>query len=295
MNRLDKIDVLWRLNTLLPNHASEHIRIFHQLENESSAWSTYSPLEFKTRVDLRLEALCRNFREENVSAFDARRRDCDSVVISDGFGGRHVLYEHEPISRAEVLRQTADIVLDFNLETEKRDEKVYVNLTPYHSEKKFTIGTLEHSWFPYFKRLHRGLFLKDNERMFVRTTKEVNHFGKTVPREVPVISIAAANKYGVPNYDDVLLSAETVNTNQLDLTFANIRIPSLERTKNTIRQNEDLLKKSVCGQDDSRVWDKSAFEWGDGPVRPKGEGPNSDLSRVDLINSDHSDEIDLRD
>jgi len=289
MNRLDKIDALWRLQTLLPNHASEHIRIFHQLENESAAWSTYSPLEFKTKVALRLEAICKN-----VSFFDTR--SSDGVEVSNGFGGRYVLYEYEPISRAEVLRRTADIVLDFNLELDNtRDNGIYVNLTRYHSEGRFTAAVIERGWLSDFKRLHRGFFLKDNERLYVRTVKVVDRSGKTVRKEVPVISIAASAKYGVPNFDEVLTTAETINTNPLDLTFANIRIPALERSANTIRQNEDLLKKSVCGQDDSRVWDKSAFEWGDGPVRPKGEGPNSDLSRVDLINSDHSDEIDLRD
>ena len=228
MNRLDKIDALWRLQTLLPNHASEHIRIFHQLENESSAWSTYSPLEFKTKVALRLEAICRNFRDESVSGMDARRRE---AMTDSTFWWDELSAPPRAVTRADVLKWTASLVLDFNLELEPRDNGLYINLTRFHSEGKFIVGVIEHSWLPDFKRLHKGLFLKDDRELYVRTTKEINRFGKTIPREVPVISIAASAKYGMPAYDEILLTAHTINTNSLDLTFANIKVPSLDERR----------------------------------------------------------------
>jgi len=278
MNLLDKFDTLARLHNLLPNQASEHLRIFRQLENQSAAWSTYSLEEFNTNVDLRLEALCRECRDENLSLIDARRRE----AMEDSWLNK-LISNPRSITRDEVLRWTASASIDFNIECDKRNEKVYVNLTRFNSLSRFTVGIIEYSWLADFKRLHRGLFLKNDERLYVRTTREVNHFGKLKRREIPVISIAASAKYGVPNYDEVLTTAETVNTNHLDLTFDNIRIPSLERTQQTARKNEALLKKSVCGLDTSRVWDKSwdvveksGVAWGNGPVRPQGESPDSD-------------------
>jgi hypothetical protein len=271
MNQLDKFDTLIRLHTLLPNHALEHARIFRQLENESAAWSTYPQEEFKARVDVRLEALCRDCRERNVSTITLRRREANSDSYLDRYFG---FTDNRPVSRADALKWTAGIALDFNLELDAQGEKVYVNITRFHSEGKFTIATIEKSWLPDFKRLHRELFLKDDARLYVRSTSE-NRLGKIRRREVPVISVAASAKYSIKVFDEVLLTAETINSNSLDLTFDNIRIPSLERTERTARMNEKLLTDSVKeGLDTSRVWDKSTFEWGD-VVRPEGTGPDS--------------------
>lgn len=279
MNTLDKFDILIRIHKLLPNHASEHARVFRQLENAAAAWSTCLPEAFKTRVEVRLEALCRDVRERNVSTLTLRRRD----AMSDSYLDRYFGFEdNRAISRADVLKWTADIALDFNLELDARGEKVYVNITRFHSEGKFTIVSIEKSWLPDFKRLHRELFLKDDTRLYVRSTTE-NNVGKTRRKEVPVISIAASAKYGIKVFNEVLLTAETINDNPLDLTFDNIRIPALEQTAHTTRMNEKLLNDSLKdGVDTSRVWDKSAFSWGDAN-RPEGVGPDSDLPREGVL------------
>jgi hypothetical protein len=259
--QLDKFSILMHLQRLLPDVMDEcRQHVLNQVIIDTEDWEQAESVdEFNARAVVHLEALCRDARDGRLSPLERRRRD-------------------GVLTRRDLLKATASAALSFNFETDIRDDKIFVNVTPL-ARGKFTVAIIERRWFPDFKRLH-PVFLKNGERLYKRTTREVNHFGKTVTREVPVISIAAAAKVG-KNFDSVFLTARPKNGCHLDLTFDNIVIPCMEATDHVRRMNTYLATKMTTTVGDTVTDVLGNVPHSDDPghakaSRPTGESPEMD-------------------
>lgn len=226
---IDNWRVQVRILTILPN-ASNRTRdaIISRLYSQKFQ-PCNSQAEFNQVVDLRLESLCREFRDK-VPSMERRRRQARN-------GGA-------PLSRAEMLKRTVSAALDFNAELSRCDESgrpdpsgeiLCLNIT-HLNRGKFIFMRVSFPFLPDLKRVWNQLRLKDG-RLYVSTTKQINHFGKTEKYLCPLISVVAARKYGVPQFNGTLLTARTVNGNPLDLSYPNVYIPAMESSETTKRMN----------------------------------------------------------
>lgn len=183
------------------------------------------------------------------------------------------------ITRAEVLRLSAENALDFNLEVEKRGDVVFVDLSSLSTHPKNPLSPLcgnvdilsiDSSFLQDLKRLK--LQIKDG-RIYAKTFRQVARNGEWKAHICPLISVVASKKYGA-NWDVVFLSARTISGDILDLRKSNVYIPCLERTVNTVRQNAKFDKDVLKSGHEDWLADPDTT-----PARirkPKGYGADSD-------------------
>jgi hypothetical protein len=264
---IDNWRVQVRLFTILPN-ASNRTRnaIISRLYSEKFP-PHKSQAEFNKAVDLRLESLCREHRDGTLSPIERRRRNARD-------GGA-------PLTRAEMLKATAAAALDFNAEMSRCDESgrpdshgdiVLLNIT-HLNRGQFVFMRVNYSFLPDLKRVWKQLRLKGG-RLYVSTTKDIDHFGKKTLYLCPLISVVAARKYETPQFNATLLTARVINGNPLDLSFENIVIPALEPSGNTKRLNAEFNKKVLTlGHSDGRLAHPMS-EMDAKPRRPQGAGPD---------------------
>ncbi len=269
---VDNWRVQVRLLTILPN-ASSRTRdsIISRLYSETFP-SCNSQDNFNQIVDLRLEALCRERRDNTVTPIERRRRDARD-------GGA-------PLSRAEMLKRTAAAALDFDGECSRCDESgrpdlmgdvVLLNVT-HLNKGKFIFMRVSFAFLADLKRVWKQLRLKSG-RLYVSTTKDVDHFGKKISYLCPLISIVAARKYDIPQFNSTLLSARIVNGNPLDLSYSNVYIPAMEQTPMTERMNDQFNKAAKTqGHSDGRLV-QPGTKMDAKPKRPKGAGPDDGCAK----------------
>src|SRR6202030_3201852 len=150
VDQLDKYSLLKHLETLLPNTPDdERNRVFLQLMREVEGCEETTIFSLQDRASIRLEGICRDVREGELSPLDLRRKDANS---DSWFAGK-------PLTRTEMLRATAAAALDFHFPIDIHDERVFVDLTSL-SRDGFRFGIIERSWFSDFKRLHGQLYLR---------------------------------------------------------------------------------------------------------------------------------------
>lgn len=175
------------------------------------------------------------------------------------------------LTRAEVLRISAGNALDFDFPVEKRGDVVFVDLRRLDRKSK-SILVIDASFMPDLKRLK--LALKDG-RLYARTFRQTPVGWKS--HLCPVISVVGAKKYG-QSWDVVFLTTRTVSGDSLDLRAANVRIPSLEHSTNTVRMNKKFDKDTLlAGFRDGWL---TANATNARPNKAKGYGPDSDEDDV---------------
>jgi hypothetical protein len=180
---------------------------------------------------------------------------------------------HRTLTRAEVLRMSAGNALDFTFPIEKHGERVFVDLrrlddSPNADTDSNAILVIDASFLSDLKRLK--LVLKDG-RLYAKTFRQTLAGWKS--HLCPVISIVAAKKYG-QNWDVTFLSARTVSGDSLDLRSSNVRIPALEDSTNTQKENAKLDKDTLrAGFRDGWL---TADNLNARPKKPKGAAPDSD-------------------
>jgi hypothetical protein len=192
--------------------------------------------------------------------------------------------EDSILTRAEVLRLSADKAKAFTFPIEKHGDRVYVDLRRLDPGHPDAILVIDAAFLADLKRLK--LHLKDG-RLYTRTQRQ-DISGRWNAHLTPVISIVAAWKYG-EQWDVTFLSAKVKNGDSLDLRSANVRIPALEESPNTERMNLNFNKGVYnAGWRDGRLADKDTMQAR--PVRTtglkhfsRGAGPDSDEDDVGMM------------
>jgi hypothetical protein len=183
----------------------------------------------------------------------------------------HREYDYDTYSRAEVLRMSAGNALDFNLPTEKRGQKVFVDLRSLDPDPNSNaIMVIDSKFLPDLQRLK--LRLKDG-RVYAKTFRQTLG-GVWKAHLVPLTSIVAAKKYRRSEWDATFLSARTLNRDSLDLRAANVHIPALEDSTNTRLMNEKF-DKDTCNAGYRDGW-LTNDEMNARAKKPKGAAPDSD-------------------
>jgi hypothetical protein len=242
-----------KLLGLAPEYISQ--RLYRQIRGEWNDGSLSSPSE----VDARLEILCAAAKTSDLTELDVRIEQAKDKEYSQG----------RPISRKESLRLSANAALDFDLPVEKREDRVFVDITSIHPQKKFTVLVIDDSFLADLKRFR--LRLKDGKAY--ADTFRWDRLGARTPHLVPLSSIVAAKKYG-KNWDYVFLTARTVSGDALDLRATNVVIPSCEKSQNTATMNEKFNKNMAqAGFHDGLLTTDPLFAR---PKKAAGYGPDAD-------------------